>query len=152
VASARSAVDFVPVSLTWSVAHEVGVPAIDKQHAALVLLLNNLASALRNGEKHEPAFHEVVRYTEFHFSTEERLMRAARYDGATAHKDMHRRLLEDLRGLCLNGDGMSVSLTLRYLQEWLLRHVDGADRDLAIALNAAGLVASVPAPPEPGQR
>jgi hypothetical protein len=47
---------------------------------------------------------------------------------------MHHRLLEDLSGLCLDGAGISVSLIVRYLREWLLRHVDGADRDLAVAL------------------
>ena len=41
---------------------------------------------------------------------------------------------------------MSVSLTLRYLQEWLLRHVDGADRDLAVALHAAGGATAISVP------
>jgi hemerythrin len=32
----------------------------------------------------------------------------------------------------------SVSLIVRYLQEWLLRHVDGPDRQLGQALIAKG--------------
>lgn len=36
-------------------------------------------------------------------------------------------------------EGVSVSLTARYLQEWLIRHVNGADRDLAAALRLAGM-------------
>jgi hemerythrin-like metal-binding protein len=121
----------------WSVAHEVGVREIDEQHAWLVSLLNDLAAALRNGEPHDAALKEVIRYTGFHFATEERLMRGSSYHGAAAHRDMHRRLLEDLRGLRLDGAKVSVSLIVRYLQEWLLRHVDGADRDLAAALTGA---------------
>ncbi|MDA8249957.1 MAG: hypothetical protein M0Z28_12375 [Rhodospirillales bacterium] len=45
---------------------------------------------------------------------------------------MHRRLLDDITSLRLDGSGMSVSLVLRFLQEWLVRHVDGADRDFAV--------------------
>jgi len=32
----------------------------------------------------------------------------------------------------------SISLIMRYLQEWLLRHVDGMDRQLGKALMAKG--------------
>jgi hemerythrin len=104
-----------------------------------VSLLNELADALRNGQKHAAIFREIVRYADFHFATEERLMLTCRYDGAVAHQDMHRRLMDDVRSLRLDeAEGVSVSLTLRYLQEWLLRHIDGADRDLAAALLAAG--------------
>jgi hemerythrin-like metal-binding protein len=82
----------VPAPLVWNAAHEVGIPEIDEQHAMLVSLLNELADALRNGEAHEAALREVIRYTGFHFATEERLMRGRHYDGAAAHRDMHRRL------------------------------------------------------------
>jgi hemerythrin-like metal-binding protein len=80
----------------------------------------------------------VIRYTGFHFACEERLMRSVKYSGVAAHANMHRRLLGDLHGLRLDGTGLSVSLVARYLQEWLIRHVDGADRDVAAALHAAG--------------
>jgi diguanylate cyclase (GGDEF)-like protein/hemerythrin-like metal-binding protein len=136
-ATEAAAAEVMPAPLVWSVAHEVGILEIDEQHGRLVELLNQLTDALRNGEVHDAALQEVVRYTKFHFATEERLMRNLRYDGAAAHRDMHQRLLEDLNGLCLDGAGLSVSLIVRYLREWLLRHVDGADRDLAAALLTA---------------
>jgi hemerythrin len=122
----------------WDVAYEVGVAEIDEQHARLVALLNDLVAALRNGEQHDAALREVIRYTGFHFACEERLMRSVKYSGVAAHANMHRRLLGDLHGLRLDGTGLSVSLVARYLQEWLIRHVDGADRDVAAALHAAG--------------
>ena len=129
-----------PELLTWTAALDVGMPEIDEQHAKLAGLLNKLAVALRNGEDHIEIFREIIHYTAFHFATEERLMQACHYDGAASHEDMHRRLLDDLRSLRLEkGVSLSVGLTLRYLQEWLLRHVDGADRDLAAALRAARL-------------
>ena len=136
-ATGAATAEIIPAPLVWNVAHEVGIREIDEQHCKLVELLNELTDALRNGEAHHPALRQVVHYTKFHFATEERLMRSHHYDGAAAHRDMHQRLLEDLNALCLDGAGVSVSLTVRYLREWLLRHVDGADRDLAAALLSA---------------
>ncbi len=127
-----------PPAITWSVAHEVGVPEMDAQHARLAELLNELAVALHNGENHRTPFGEFVRYAAFHFAAEERLMALASYADTAAHCDIHRRLLADVSCLALDGEGVSVSLILRYLQEWLFRHVDGADRELAAALAGSG--------------
>ncbi|HEY1930785.1 MAG TPA: bacteriohemerythrin [Acetobacteraceae bacterium] len=125
-----------PAPLSWTAAHEVGVPAMDKQHAALASRLNELGSAMRDGAETGSLLEEAIRYTAFHFATEERLMQAHGYPGLEAHRDLHQQLLTDLRGLRLTGgDVVTVGLVLRYLQEWLLRHVDGADRDFADALH-----------------
>ena len=138
-ATAGALADTVPAPLVWTVAYETGVREIDQQHAKLVSLVNELVGALRNGDEHEAALLEVIRFTGFHFATEERLMLACCYDDAAAHQDMHRRLLDDLRGLQMDGAQVSVGLIARYLQEWLLRHVEGADRDLAEALHAVAM-------------
>ncbi len=126
-----------PPTIAWSVAHEVGVPEMDAQHARLAELLNALAIVLHNGQDHRTAFGEFLRYAAFHFAWEERLMADACYIGLLEHCDKHRRLLADVAGLVMEGDGVSSSLVLRYLQEWLFRHVDGADRELAAVLLGA---------------
>ena len=139
-AKPASATDTVPMPQPWDRAHEVGVRAMDEQHAHLGALLNGLANVLRNGLEYAAIFQEIVAYTQFHFAYEERLMADCRYDGAALHQLMHRRLLEDLRSLHLEGRenaGFSASMTMRWLQDWLLRHIDGADRDLAAALHRA---------------
>ena len=128
-----------PPPLIWSSAHEVGVREIDEQHARLGALLNMLATALRDGEDHGAALRELVDYTGFHFAAEERLMAEHRIDAAAAHGEAHRRLLEEIRAFRPDIDGVSVGLAVRYLQEWLLHHVDGPDRELAAALRARGV-------------
>ncbi len=133
-ASQNMPADIVPPAIVWSVAQEVGVPEMDAQHARLAKLLNGLAAALHNGQDHRTAFGEFIRYIAFHFASEERLMAQSRYTGAAGHRDTHQRLLADVSGLALEGEGVSTSLILRYLQEWLFRHVDGADRELAAVL------------------
>ena len=126
----------MPPPMAWEARHEVGVPEIDAQHARLAALLNELGTALRNAEPHQELLERTIAYTAFHFASEERLMRACGFRGESAHRAIHRRLLAEIRALRTDGDGISVSLVLRFLQEWLFRHVDGADRDLAAALLA----------------
>jgi diguanylate cyclase (GGDEF)-like protein/hemerythrin-like metal-binding protein len=121
-------------AILWSVAHEVGVPVMDAQHATMTKLLNALRAALHDGRDHKAAFAEFMRYAAFHFASEERLMALSGYAGAAEHCDMHQRLLADVSGLVLQAEGVSASLILHYLQEWLVRHVDGADRELAAVL------------------
>jgi len=133
-ASESMLADAIPLAMAWSVAHEVGVPEMDAQHARLAELLSALAAALHNGQDHKTIFGEFVRYAAFHFASEERLMALAGYAGAAEHRDMHQRLLADVSGLALKGEGVSTCLILRYLQEWLFRHVDGSDRELAAVL------------------
>jgi hemerythrin-like metal-binding protein len=128
-----------PPPLVWSAAHALGVQEIDQQHAQLGALLNVLAAALQEGEDHTAALREIVRFAEFHFAAEERLMAAHQCDGAAAHRDAHRRLLEEIRAFRPDADGASVGVALRYLQEWLLQHVNGPDRELAEALRARGV-------------
>jgi hemerythrin len=95
-----------------------------------------LAAALHDGRNPRPAFGEFIRYAAHHFAAEERLMVHAAYPKAAEHRDTHQRLLADVSGLALEGEDVSASLILRYLQEWLFRHIDGADRELAAALLA----------------
>ena len=118
---------------------------MDVQHARLAALLNELAATLHDGRNPRPAFGEFIRYAAHHFAAEERLMVDAAYAKAAAHRDTHQRLLADVSGLALEGEDVSASLILRYLQEWLFRHVDGADRELAAALLAGRSQGALPA-------
>jgi hemerythrin-like metal-binding protein/PAS domain S-box-containing protein len=135
----RLAAGAVPPPLTWSAAHNVGIREIDEQHARLGELLNELASVLRSGEDPAAALREVIRYTEFHFADEERLMAEHDYHATAAHEAMHRRLLDEIGAFRPGIDGVSVGLALDYLEDWLLRHVDEQDRELAKALRARGM-------------
>jgi diguanylate cyclase (GGDEF)-like protein/hemerythrin-like metal-binding protein len=133
-ASARMPGDPTSSAILWSVAHEVGVPVMDAQHARMAGLLNALAAAFHDGRDHKAAFAEFTRYAAFHFASAERLMALTGYAGAAGHRDMHRQLLADVSRLAQQAEGIGASLIMPYLQEWLVRHLDGADRDLAAAL------------------
>jgi diguanylate cyclase (GGDEF)-like protein/hemerythrin-like metal-binding protein len=127
--------------LTWNAAHAVGIREIDEQHAHLAGLIDTLAVALKDSTDRRgmlAQLEKVVDYAELHFAAEERLMADHQVDNLVAHRDAHRRLLEDIRKLDVANDLASISLMMRYLREWLLRHVDSFDRKLALELIAKG--------------
>ncbi len=128
--------------IIWTTAYDVGIEMMDKQHRQLAGHVNDFASALRRGD--DPAtisdkLAAMLSYAQYHFESEERLMTTHKYADAVAHFQMHANLLDDLRGFSVGCDTRSLGLTTRFLQEWLLRHVDTADRKLATALKACGV-------------
>lgn len=128
--------------IIWTVANDVGIEMMDKQHRQLANYVNDFASSLRRGD--DPAaisdkLAAMFSYAQYHFESEERLMVTHEYADAAAHVQMHEHLLDDLRSFSVGCDTRSLSLTTRFLQEWLLRHIDTADRKLAAALKVRGV-------------
>ncbi len=142
-ATGRSEAD--PPSLppqAWRAAHSVGIEAIDDQHLHLVQLVDRLSTALKDGldaDTIAAGLRELIGYAAFHFAAEERLMEIHGVDGRARHREEHRRLLHDIDALHVDEELASVSLILSYLNEWLLRHIDGLDRQLGQRLLAKGL-------------
>jgi len=134
-----------PVSLPliiWTAAHVLGIQLMDQEHRQLAEVVNNFAASLRCGDDRAAISNRlaaVFSRTQHHFENEERLMATHGFAGAAAHQEMHAHLLDDLRSFSVACDTRSLSLTTRFLQEWLLRHIDGADRELAVALKARGV-------------
>ena len=124
----------------WSPRYEVGIEVIDGQHRHLLELINRLQKALSMGEELDPlveSLRELVRYTEHHFATEERLMDEV---GASAerHRGEHRRLLEALMRFTVKLDTTNVSESSHFLQDWLFRHIDEVDRPFGALLRSRG--------------
>jgi hemerythrin len=129
-----------PPRLQWGPRYEVGIEVIDGQHKHLLDLINRLQDALGVGSDLEQlvdSLRELVRYTEHHFATEERLMDEV---GASAerHRGEHRRLLEALMRFTVRLDSASVSESSHFLQDWLLRHINEVDRPFGALLRSRG--------------
>jgi hemerythrin-like metal-binding protein/PAS domain S-box-containing protein len=129
-----------PVRVQWGPRFEVGIDVIDGQHRHLLELINRLQDALSAGSELEQlveSLRQLVRYTEHHFATEERLMDEV---GATAerHRGEHRHLLEGLMRFTVKLDTTSVSESSHFLQDWLFRHIDEVDRPFGALLRSRG--------------
>lgn len=129
-----------PVRVQWGPRYEVGIEVIDGQHRHLLALINRLQDALGAGSELEElveSLRELVRYTEHHFATEERLMDEV---GAIAerHRGEHQRLLEGLMRFTVRLDSAGVSESSHFLQDWLFRHIDEVDRPFGALLRSRG--------------
>ena len=126
----------------WNETATIGVELIDNQHRRLVELINALGDdlkAIRSRDELQATLARLVDYTQVHFATEERLLELHAGGQLERHRRSHRRLLEDLTSLAAGVDEQSMALTMRYLQDWLFLHIEGADRPLGEALNAQGI-------------
>ena len=128
--------------LRWKDEYLTQVEEIDTQHQRLMDLVNEIHDQMRFGRGPEAiseALGELVRYTKFHFASEEKLMGAAAYDQSEAHAAEHHRLLEQILELRHSIQDGHVEVTMddmHFLKDWLLTHFQGPDKMLAMHLLA----------------
>jgi diguanylate cyclase (GGDEF)-like protein/hemerythrin-like metal-binding protein len=124
-------------ALVWSEDRDLGDALIDRQHRELVERLNGLCRIAKSDSGPDvlrAALDEVVRFLMVHFETEERLMDRHPGPDATAHREEHRRLIADLACLITRVDRPGLAIAVRYVYDWLYRHIDNFDRCLAASL------------------
>jgi len=128
----------------WSPEYSVGIQTIDDQHLELVNILNRLFVAVskREGDKVIAEILDALTgYTQTHFALEERLLQQAKYKDFDAHKEEHRKLLEQLDQLCkkhLLEEKPIYFEMLNFLRTWLKEHIQGVDTKYSAALKEAG--------------
>ncbi len=128
--------------LEWSDGLSIGVRELDEQHKRLIEYINLLHDAVQQGEKRqgvEKLLEDLVRYTEFHFSTEEKYMYQYLYVSRLAHKEGHEHLLFQVRQLQQDlhkAAGPVQWNDLDFLKEWLLDHILHADKLMGEHLNS----------------
>ena len=113
----------------------MGVPLMDAQHKELAGLINRIGEDLKAGhdaERLHESFARLVEAARAHFAAEEQLMAQVGLGAAAErHKQEHRRLIEELESQADALEGRSMSLTMRYLNFWLLHHIESTDLEQA---------------------
>lgn len=130
--------------IPWSPDLEVGVDEIDHQHRILVTLVNRVYETIGEG-RDKPTLQELIKkvehYTDYHFATEEALMKAHGYEFTEYHEADHRAMSRQIRRFLAApeqnfADPQGV---LDFLHRWLVEHIAGADRHLGEAIRNARL-------------
>lgn len=129
----------------WSDIYSVKIGIVDGQHKKLVDIINRLHDAMREGQARErlgQILSDLIQYTQFHFSTEEKLMESRGYPDYVQHKVEHDRLastvLDLQRKFQKNEIGLTVDV-MQFLKDWLVKHILGSDKKYAPFLNAHGV-------------
>ena len=131
--------------ITWSERYAVHIAEIDQQHRKLISLLNQLDDAMTEGKGTSvlgAVLAELVEYTLYHFSTEERLFERHSYPGAADHKKEHGDFTARVRKLKQDFDGGNWMLTidvLKVLTTWLNNHILGTDKKYEPFLKGKGV-------------
>ena len=122
--------------IRWDPKMETGEPLIDAQHRLLVLLFRKLDVAIKLPATEQvinATISEVRRFVEFHFVSEENLMRETGFPGIEEHQAKHVQLLAQLKRMLLSvvtGNEFPEDL-LYFLNEWLVAHIGSEDQRVA---------------------
>jgi hemerythrin-like metal-binding protein len=130
--------------MTWGAMLQLGYGDIDDQHKKLVELVNSLDDAMRAGKSREVlggVLDELIKYTQFHFAFEEKLMDQYNISTTAAHKAEHQQLISDVATFQTKFESGSASVStelMSFLRTWLSDHILKTDKALAKELLAKG--------------
>ena len=131
--------------LVWKDEYSVGVEEMDNDHKKLLNLINQLQTAVHyytGKEFEEKALDELVDYTKTHFKKEEKLMEDNDYADLEAHKVLHQKFIDKVSAfleLYKNDSDVAVNDTLEFLKDWLIKHINGTDKEYGKVLNEKGI-------------
>lgn len=121
--------------IEWNETMSVAVAEMDSEHKELVRLINQLHDAVASHQDEDSlwkTFDMLARYTVYHFSGEEQLMRDVGYPHLEHHVQQHQALLGEVQALKeqyeIGGRGSVSKEVLTFLKRWLLTHICISDR------------------------
>ena len=118
----------------------LGIPVIDKQHANLIRITNNLHFACYKSTETDnfriiQAVNEAIDYIQYHFTTEEKLMNLADFPGYPGHKIEHENFIMDFMGRFKQLQDDEQDYTPEefavFLSKWILYHIGVSDTAFA---------------------
>lgn len=120
----------------WDKQLETGHPLVDTEHRLLVMLFRKLDIAIKTHQSDATLtriVHEVEKFAEFHFLSEENLMIETAYPGFEAHRAQHNELillLKEKVGRLVSHREFPDDL-LDFLANWLKDHIATHDQLVA---------------------
>ena len=120
----------------WKKSYEIGLAEIDTQHRNLVGIINELSDAMMNQKGYTVVPHileKLVDYIQFHFTTEEEIMRETKYPALDEHCQEHlamtKKVIEFKKDYSENNEINSAEV-LNFLCDWLKEHIAVSDKKL----------------------
>lgn len=129
----------------WRKEYNINVKEMDNQHNSLVSLINDLQQAVNEGQGSErmgEILNSLLAYTDKHFAAEEKLMKKHGFPGFDEHKGKHIKMRGKVQSLIRDYNAGRASITfsvLKFLQDWLIKHIMETDRKYAAYLNKKGI-------------
>lgn len=131
--------------LAWKDSLSVSIAEVDEQHKKLIDIINELHAAMMQGKGKEvlgKVFDDLIAYTVYHFSTEEKYMDQYSYTSMSPHKLEHQKLTEqviELQKRYREGKFHISIETLSFLRDWLTSHIKETDKKFGSYLLQMGM-------------
>ncbi len=131
--------------IIWDDYYSIGFDLIDDQHKKLIDMINDLYASFISGEAQEKApgiVEEMVKYTDYHFKTEENFFDEHNYPETEKHKEIHQSFVD--KAIELQDGLKSGQITVSYdimnfLRQWLIDHILKEDKKFAAFFTEKGI-------------
>lgn len=126
----------------WKQTYETGQPLMDAEHRLLVMLFRKLDVAIKTQQQPATISHivlELRKCVEFHFVSEENVMRETGYPDIDEHRAQHAKLLLNLQTMInrLASHREYPDDVLDFLIGWLTEHIACHDQQVAEHVRSA---------------
>ncbi len=131
--------------MEWESRLTVGIKQFDDHHKELIRIISELRESKKNGENHvylKNLLFELISYTKYHFTAEERIMEKHNYPHLINHRLEHQKLtqqVENFLDLYSNERNNLDELLFEFLKKWLFDHILETDKKLGEYLLSRGL-------------
>ena len=132
--------------MKWESRLSIGVKQFDEHHKELIRIISELRESKNCGENHvylKNLLFELLSYTKYHFTAEERLMEKFNYQQMNEHKLEHQKLTEQVERFLDDYSKGSIDideLLFEFLKKWLFEHILETDKKLGEYLHIRGVV------------
>jgi len=131
--------------IEWSNKYSVGVSAMDEEHKGFIGTINKVIVARQHdysqGEVEE-VLSELVKFAKEHFKAEEAYMSKFEYPDYLLHYNEHLNFSLHMiiyNNQVINGEYKILDELYKYLQEWLVHHIQKTDKKYTKCFNKNGL-------------
>ncbi|HPH16147.1 MAG TPA: bacteriohemerythrin [Bacteroidales bacterium] len=121
--------------IVWNSSYETGISEIDNEHKVFVSIIQRLETAIAAQDKVQVMniIEELLKYADFHFTSEENIMIREEYPDYQWHKRIHERLLIELRDKIhiMKYEFIDLDLLLKFVIAWFNGHTREEDKKIS---------------------
>lgn len=132
--------------VAWDNKYSVKINIIDEQHKQLFEIINkiHILATTANPDKKNigDVLTELIKYTQFHFTFEEKLLKQHKYPECDDHFQKHDKLINDLNQFYDKyevGENVNTIELLNFAVDWLYVHILGCDMKYSNFLKEKGI-------------
>lgn len=120
--------------IRWDDNYKTGIEVVDEQHRNLIEMINDLHKAMREARGREvmgDILDRLLKYTVYHFGTEEKLMKEYSYPKYLSHFTKHQKLTDEVKNFQARfnaGERMITIKFMEFLSSWLNDHILQTDK------------------------